>query len=104
MKIEAAARLKAAYADVEKARAYLESVAKITVNEPAGRMQGLQVFAIDSSDVMDARKNLTAKFGTSSPGESTNVPYEWDLGQDRFIQISYIRGKYYISVKDNKAR
>lgn len=104
IKIEAAKRLAAAYADEKQAKSYLESVADIRIGKSAGRMQGLQAFALDKGTVDAAVTNLTAKFGEPKHDVGGDVEYQWDLSKDRFIQIKQTSGRFYIAVKDDKAR
>lgn len=104
IKIEAANRLTAAYADEKQAKSYLESVTGTNIGKSAGRMQGLQVFVLDKGTVDKAVTNLTSKFGEPKHDAGGDIEYQWYLSKGRFIQIKQTNGRFYIAVKDDEAR
>ena len=102
VQINAATRLRASYADKEKAKEYLSSILGHTRLKYNGAMHGLVLFGLDRHDALDDVKTLTRHFG--APKKTDEDYTEWEVSPGRLIQIRG-NGRYpVIALVDKKAQ
>lgn len=99
MKIQAATRLKAEYADVDAAKEFIRSTCGLKVGKLNGRARGLISFNMSAAVVPEVVKRLNKKFNTYAPGEQEHIAYEWKVGLGRLIQISRLGNSFVIILR-----
>ncbi len=83
-RLNAAARLKAAQADKDKAKKYFESIG-VKIGRMADRRNGLILLNLTSKNA--AVETLNSRFGTYSHGSAPRVTHEWAIDPGKLIQI-----------------